>query len=62
MKSNPFTIDVDVQKGLPAQDESIKSIWSEFEQTGSISVFLAYSQKARGFKARFENQEMFSAN
>ncbi len=57
MKSRTFINDLDLQAGLPTQDESLESIWAEFEQTGSISVFLAYTQRARGLNASFERPE-----
>jgi len=60
MNSRPFITDLDLQAGLPTQDESLESIWAEFEQTGSISVFLAYTQRARGLNASFERPEALS--
>jgi hypothetical protein len=60
MKSRTFITELDLQAGFPTQDESLESIWAEFEQTGSISVFLAYSQRARGLKASFDRPEALS--
>jgi hypothetical protein len=57
MKSSPFISDLELQAGFPIQDESLESIWAEFEQTGSISVFLAYTQRAKALKVSFERFE-----
>ncbi len=61
MKTDLFLRDPDSKMDPSSQEESLNSVWSKFEQTGSISVFLAYSQMANGSNAQAENQSILSA-
>jgi hypothetical protein len=55
MKTSPYLTESAFTKDLPEPEISSESLWSEFEQTGSISVFLAYTQNACGLEVSLKD-------
>jgi hypothetical protein len=60
MKSNPYLTDAALNFRLPETEKTSEELWSEFEETGSIRVFLAYAQMTPGFEASRQDSNVLS--